>query len=94
MHVDPMKPLLKAPVTKRLKLKCDELLSSFAFKFNLRRYIEIDADKRTMNVLDIAGAEWEARKAGAYTRPTFSSTKASLVSEPYRVQINLSQFGQ
>ena len=23
---------------QRLKLKCDELLSSFAFKFNLRRY--------------------------------------------------------
>jgi hypothetical protein len=29
---------LKAPGTKRLKLKCDGLLLSFAFKFNLRRY--------------------------------------------------------
>jgi len=27
---------LKANEIKRLKLKCDELLSSFAFKFNLR----------------------------------------------------------
>ena len=33
-----MKPTLKAPGTKRLKLKYDNLLSSFAFKFNLRRY--------------------------------------------------------
>jgi len=29
---------LKAPGTKRLKLKCDILLSTCAFKFNLRRY--------------------------------------------------------
>ena len=35
-QVDPMKPELKAPVNKRLKLKCDEPLSNFAFKFNLR----------------------------------------------------------
>jgi len=41
-----MKPTLKAPGTKRLKLKYVELLpillkfcSNFAFKFNLRRYI-------------------------------------------------------
>ena len=33
-----MKPMLKAPGTKRLKLTYDELLSSFAFNFNLRRY--------------------------------------------------------
>jgi hypothetical protein len=39
VHVDPIKPTLKAPRTKRLKLKYDEPLSNFAFKFNLRRYI-------------------------------------------------------
>jgi hypothetical protein len=33
-----MKPVLKAPGTERLKQKYDELLSKFAFKFNLRRY--------------------------------------------------------
>ena len=38
MQVKPIKPTLKAPGTKRWKLKYDELLSSFAFKFNLRRY--------------------------------------------------------
>ena len=36
MPVDPIKPTLKAPGTKRLKLKCHRLLSSFAFNFNLR----------------------------------------------------------
>jgi len=38
VHVDPIKPTLKAPGTKRLKLKYDSLLSSFGFKFNSRRY--------------------------------------------------------
>ena len=40
MQVDPIKPTLKASGTKRLKLKRDELLSSFAFNFNLRRFTE------------------------------------------------------
>ena len=34
-----MKFVLKAPGTMRLKLYNDKLLSTFAFKFNLRRYI-------------------------------------------------------
>ena len=38
VQVDPVKPKWKPPGTKRLKLKCDILLSNFAFKFNLRRY--------------------------------------------------------
>ena len=38
MQVDPIKPKSKPPGTKRLKLKCDILLSTSAFKFNLRRY--------------------------------------------------------
>jgi len=33
-----MKPALKAPGTKRLKLYYDERPSNFAFKSNLRRY--------------------------------------------------------
>ena len=36
--VEPMKPLLKPPGTKRLNLKHYKLLSDVAFKFNLRRY--------------------------------------------------------
>jgi hypothetical protein len=38
VQLDPIKPLLKAPGAKRLKLNFEEPLSNFAFKFNLRRY--------------------------------------------------------
>jgi len=38
VQVDPIKPNLKPPGTKRLKLKYDTLLSNVAFKFNMRRY--------------------------------------------------------
>ena len=40
MQVDPIKPTLKAPRTKRLELKYDKPLSTSAFKFNSRRYIQ------------------------------------------------------
>ena len=40
MQLDPIKPTLKAPGIKLLKLKYDKLLSNFASKFNLRRYIK------------------------------------------------------
>ena len=63
MQVDPIEPTSKAPGTKRLKLEYDKLLSSFAFKFNLRRYTEL---------LLTRGAD--GTKAGAYTPPLFSST--------------------
>jgi len=42
VQVAPIRPTLKAPRTKRLKLKCDILLSTAAFKSNLRRYIWVD----------------------------------------------------
>jgi hypothetical protein len=38
VQLDPIKPKLKPPGTKRLKLKIDVLLSTSAFKFNPRRY--------------------------------------------------------
>ena len=41
MQVDSIKPTLKAPGTKHLKLKYGELLSSYAFKMNLRRYMVV-----------------------------------------------------
>jgi len=40
VQVYPIKPKLKPPGTKRLKLNCDVLLSTSAFKINLRRYNE------------------------------------------------------
>jgi len=38
VQVDPFKPTLKAPGTNLLTPKCDEPLSTFAFKVSLRRY--------------------------------------------------------
>jgi hypothetical protein len=38
VQVELVKLMLKAPGTKRLKLACDDPLSNFAFKCNLRRY--------------------------------------------------------
>jgi hypothetical protein len=38
VQVDPIKPTLTPTGTKRLKLKCDVLVATSAFKFNLRRY--------------------------------------------------------
>ena len=45
MEVDPANPMSKAPGTKRLKLKCDELLTNFASSFNLRRYTKVEAER-------------------------------------------------
>jgi len=38
VEIDPIKPMLKGPGAKLSKLKSDERLSNFAFKFNLRCY--------------------------------------------------------
>ena len=46
VQVDPMKPKLKAPGTKRLKRTFDVLVSKFAFKFNLRRYNVVTGGER------------------------------------------------
>jgi len=42
VQVAPIKPTLKAPGSKRVKVKHDEPVSKFAFKFNLRRYTMAD----------------------------------------------------
>ena len=38
VQIDPIKSKLKPPGTKLFKLNCDVLLSTSAFRFNLRRY--------------------------------------------------------
>ena len=38
VQVNPIKPRLKAPGTKRLKLKHEVLISTVTFNFNLHRY--------------------------------------------------------
>jgi len=58
-----MKPTLKPPGTQPLKLKHGKLLSSFTFKFNLRRYTGVVIYTRAMQEM--------TRQAGAYTRSLF-----------------------
>ena len=41
------KPVLKALLVSALKLKCDEPLSSVAFKFKLRRYTKVTVEQIT-----------------------------------------------
>jgi len=41
VHVKSMKPRSKVPGIKRLKRQYDIQLSSFAYNFNLRRYMEV-----------------------------------------------------
>ena len=57
------KPVLKAPGTgtKHLKLKYDQLLSTFAFNFNLRRYTVVaQGPKAESCVDDVAGIVCQA----------------------------------
>jgi hypothetical protein len=83
-----MKPKLKAPGTKRLKLKCDVLLSTSAVNFNLRRYnagSALAGLSRRRRYLAAAGilltqvpaavylSVWHQSGRGSYTRPLFRS---------------------
>jgi len=45
VQVDPIKPMLKPTGTKRLKLNCDILLSTSAFKLKLRRYSKAEVEQ-------------------------------------------------
>jgi hypothetical protein len=82
VQVDPIKPTLKAPGTKRLKLNFDTLISNVLFKFYLRCYnTEEGAAVAHDNYLN-GGVDPVNRregtssefKAGAYTRQLFGST--------------------
>ena len=64
---------LKAPGTKRLKLKYDEPLSNLAFKFNLRRHSQVGMMMNT-NKSRAGRGGISTSAAGAYTRPLLSST--------------------
>ena len=54
MRVDPIKPTLKAPETKRLELIRVDPLSNVGFKFNSRRYfvVELLQEHATVTVED------------------------------------------
>jgi hypothetical protein len=70
VQVEPIKPTLKAPGTKRLKQQYDELLSSFPFKLNLRRYTKQTGDITAFHVcvnpgVSGGGGEKQEGAAGA-----------------------------
>ena len=65
MQVDPIKPTLKAPGIKHLKLNSDEPLSKFAFEFNLRRFNTVFS---SVPVVDAAGTPYADTQAGVDTR--------------------------
>jgi len=74
VQVDPVKPTLKAPGTKRLKLKYDEPPSNFAFKFNLHRYITALSEQRQRFQAALrrqharGGRDWQILTATSSTR--------------------------
>jgi hypothetical protein len=55
VQVDPMKPKLRPPGTKRLKLECDVPLSRFAFIFNLHHYTVGPAAALALLALPLVG---------------------------------------
>jgi len=79
-----MKPMLKPPGTERLKLKYDELLSSFAFKFHLRRYTK-DKSKRVITFAN--NADYISMRHHTYEMPRGRGLHSSTF------YLNLSHFG-
>jgi len=73
VQVDPIKPTLKPPGTKRLKVECGILLLTPAFKFNFRRYNEV-APHQDSTFLYTSPLTCTGLWAGACTRPPFGSS--------------------
>ena len=72
MRVDPIKPMLKPPGTKHLKLEYDILLSTCAFIFNLRR------NNKDINVDYFAGAGVEGLEARPCQIARLPATSSSI----------------
>jgi len=61
VQVAPIQPTLKAPGTKRLKLKYDKLLSFFGFNCNLRLYTQVEgANAAARDAADLLAAHQSA----------------------------------
>jgi hypothetical protein len=74
-----MKPTLKASGTQRLKLKYDEQLSTFAFKFNLRRcavalFLSQKKQSEATGGCDRGGFGFGQRLAGGFSRTSTPPT--------------------
>jgi len=81
VQVDPIKPKLKPPGSKRLNLNCDVLLSNFAFKFILCHY-SMGGYSMYPGAAQVAAAA--AAQAEAYTRPLSAQPEPFLTpNTPY-----------
>jgi len=60
VQVDPIKPKLKAPGIKRLKLKCGDLRLNYAFKFNLRCYM-VDMPEHSISIKPVTSSFIDVR---------------------------------
>jgi len=94
VQVDPMKPNLKSPGNKHLILQCDRLLSTFAFKFDLRRYTLDSTPRRRLRRGRITSKLSASVSPSTSSRPPATLTTATLtttatpppVPPPSRVQ--------
>ncbi len=70
VQVGPMKPTLKAPKSKLLKLENEKVLSNYAFEFNLRRYNKgaPGSSSETSAAATMRQEELQASLAGAHER--------------------------
>jgi hypothetical protein len=64
-----MKPKLKPPGIQHLKIKCDILVLTFAFKFNSRRYSTADPEAGAAMENQMVVAAEEKAKATLAARP-------------------------
>jgi len=78
VQLDPIKPKLKLPGTERLKLICDELLSKFAFNFNLGRYSVTPLGAATMRSRWMAALE--LMRCGAEPRVRVCETEGGVTA--------------
>ena len=72
MPVDPIELKLKLPGTKRLKLKCDTLHSTFAFNFNLHRYTE-GQPETVLTMFDLRGFSMVRRCRLTLSKPALKA---------------------
>jgi len=83
VQVYAIKPTLKPPGTKRLKLEYDVLFSNFAFKFNLRRYNKAAYEWKTESTdaaADAAAADAAADAAAHAADPQMKDPDADIAN--------------
>ena len=84
-----MKPtFLKAPGAKRLKLKYDEVLSNFAFNFNLRRYTTYDDQDSSVVSKVLHCPEQMHRLCNSVSEGSSRNTAKHINFEVWRCKLN------